>query len=254
MDITLLKVGGAELQAGPELEALADGIAALVQRTRLIVVHGGGPEIARWQERIGLQPHFVEGLRITDEASLEVAEMVLSGAVNKRLTARLVQRGVRALGLSGVDGGLLRATRIVHSAGDLGRVGEIQSVDTALLDLLLAQGLLPVVSPISLGDDGRALNVNADHAAMVIGSAMGVGEVIFLTNVPGVLEQGAVLPSLGAERARRMIESGEISGGMIPKVRSALTAVGLGVAAVRITNLQGLTEGSGTSVVRECGH
>lgn len=251
MDITLLKVGGAELQAGPELEALADGIAALVQHTRLVVVHGGGPEIAQWQERIGLQPRFVEGLRVTDEASLQVAEMVLSGAVNKRLVARLVQRGVRALGLSGVDGGLLRATRMQHPAGDLGRVGEIRTVDTALLAALLEQGLLPVVSPISLGDDGRALNVNADHAAMVIGSALGVGEAIFLTNVPGVLNQGAVLPSLGAERARSMIESGAISGGMIPKVRSALTAVALGVPAVRITNLPGLAAGSGTAILRE---
>jgi acetylglutamate kinase len=248
--LTLLKVGGAELQEGPELEALADGITRLAKHTQLVVVHGGGPEIAQWQERLGIEPRFVEGLRVTDEASLQVAEMVLSGAVNKRLTARLVQRGVRAIGLSGVDGGLLRATRLVHPQGDLGRVGEIQSVDAAFLADLLGRGFTPVISPISLGEDGRALNVNADHAAMAIGSALGVAEAIFLTNVPGVLQDGGMVARLNADQARRMIEGGQITGGMIPKVRSALKAVEAGVAAVRITNLEGLSAGSGTSVTR----
>ena len=255
-EITLLKVGGAELQDGPELEALADGITRLVKRTRLLVVHGGGPEIAQWQERLGLEPRFVEGLRVTDDASLQVAEMVLSGAVNKRLTARLVQRGVRAIGLSGVDGGLLRATRLVHPQGDLGRVGEIQSVDAPFLVDLLERGFTPVISPISLGEDGRALNVNADHAATAIGSALGVAEAVFLTNVPGVLgvgtnaKEGVVLARLDADQARQLIEGGQITGGMIPKVRSALRAVEQGIAAVRITNLAGLAAGTGTSVTR----
>lgn len=246
--ITLIKVGGAELQEGPELEALADVLAALSQHARLVVVHGGGPEIAKWQERIGLQPRFVEGLRVTDGASLEIAEMVLSGAVNKRLTARLVQRGVCAIGLSGIDAGLLRAVRLQHPAGDLGRVGEIHAVDAALLTGLLDLGLLPVVSPISLGDDGYALNVNADHAATAIGGALRVSEAVFLTNVPGVLQDGQLLPALGAERARQLIESGVISGGMIPKVKSALAAVESGIAVVRITNLTGLAAGTGTSI------
>ena len=151
----LIKIGGAELEDGPVLEQLVDALAPLAQAQPLIIIHGGGGDIARLQQRLGLQPAFVDGLRVTDEASMEVAEMVLSGIVNKRLTARLVGRGVRALGLSGVDAGLLRARQLTHPAGDLGRVGEITSVGTACLEDLVDRGFTPVVSPISLGDDWR---------------------------------------------------------------------------------------------------
>lgn len=250
----LIKIGGAELEDGPVLDQLVSALAPLARARPLIIVHGGGSDIARLQQRLGLQPVFVDGLRVTDEASLEVAEMVLSGTVNKRLTARLVGRGVRALGLSGVDAGLLRARQMRHPGGDLGRVGEITGVDAACLQDLVERGFTPVVSPISLGEDGRPYNVNADHAALALAAALRVPEMIFLTNVPGVLEDGAVVPELTAQQAQAMIASGVISGGMIPKVRSALAACEAGVGAARITDLAGLAAGTGTRVLATAAH
>lgn len=247
--LTLLKVGGAELEEGPQLDTLASILAQLVAECELIVVHGGGPEIVELQQRLGLTPRFIEGLRVTDEQSLRVAEMVLSGAVNKRLTARLVHRGVKALGLSGVDAGLLQARVLKHPQGDLGHVGEIVQVRVDILRQLLSKGFTPVISPISLGPDGHPLNVNADHAALAIAGALKVAEAIFLTDVPGVMCDGRVLPTLEAEEAERLITEGQITGGMIPKVRAALQAIEQGVGAVRITNLAGFAESSGTRIV-----
>jgi acetylglutamate kinase len=247
--LTLIKVGGAELVDRPELAHLVEALAALAHQRPLIIVHGGGPEIAQLQERLGLTPRFVEGLRVTDEESLQVAEMVLSGTVNKRLTARLVSQGIKAIGISGVDGGLLRADKMLHPAGDLGCVGEITQVsDTCLHDLLRA-GFTPVISPISLGDDGRPFNVNADHAALAIANALQVDELVFLTDVAGVICDGSILEEISPERAHQLIDEGHITGGMIPKVNSALCAVEGGVHSARITNLQGLAAGSGTRVV-----
>jgi acetylglutamate kinase len=247
--ITLLKIGGAELQAGGPIESLTAAAAPLARERRLVIVHGGGSDIAALQQRLGLTPRFVEGLRVTDDESLWAAEMVLSGSVNKRLVAHLVQARVRALGLSGVDAGLLYATKMNHPAGDLGHVGEIQYVNVACLQDLLRLGFTPVVSPISLGCDGRTFNVNADHAALAVAAALKVSEMIMLTNVPGVILDGAVVVELRRADAEAQIASGAISGGMIPKVRSALEAVAAGVARVRITDLAGLAAGSGTWVV-----
>jgi len=247
--LTLIKVGGAELKEGDDLERLADALAAMATRGALLVVHGGGSEIADLQQRLGLVPAFVEGLRVTDEASLRVAEMVLSGSVNKRLTARLVSRGVKALGLSGVDAGLLEADCLKHPAGDLGRVGEITAVRSECLLELVGLGYTPIISPISLGCDGRPYNVNADHAALAIAQALGVTEMVFLTDVPGVMREGQVLPGLTDAEVNAMITEGVITGGMIPKVKSALTAIASGVGAAHITNLAGLAAGNGTRVV-----
>ncbi|MGI6376584.1 MAG: acetylglutamate kinase [Anaerolineae bacterium] len=247
--LTLLKIGGAELQPGGPIEELTAAVAPLARQTGLVIVHGGGSDIARLQQRLGIEPRFVEGLRVTDDESLGAAEMVLSGSVNKRLVAHLVQARVRALGLSGVDAGLLLAVKLEHSAGDLGHVGAIKYVNTECLLDLLRLGFTPVVSPISLGCDGHVYNVNADHAALAVASALGVDEMIMLTNVPGVLLDGAVAPELRRDEAEAQIATGAISGGMIPKVRSALEAVMAGVARVRITDLAGLAAGSGTAVI-----
>jgi acetylglutamate kinase len=244
--LILLKVGGAELADGPVLDHLADAVAGLLAEYRLVVVHGGGKEITELQAKLGVAPRYVEGLRVTDDDSLRIAEMALSGTVNKRFVARLVGRGVRALGLSGVDAGLLTACKLCHPAGDLGRVGQITCVDATVLHDLLGAGFMPLISPISLGDDGRAFNVNADHAALAIAGALGVEEMVFLTDVPGVLYQGGLLPELSVARAEALIAEGHITGGMIPKVRSALETVAHGVHAARITNLDGLAAGSGT--------
>jgi len=245
---TVLKIGGAELAEGPVLDALVDALVGLAHARRLVVVHGGGSEIADLQKRLGLAPAFVDGLRVTDAESLRVAQMVLSGLVNKRLTARLVAREVRALGLSGVDGGTLRARRMQHAGVDLGFVGEVTRVDDACLFDLLGLGFTPVLSPISLGENGTVYNVNADHAALAVAGALRAEELIFLTDVPGVCHGDRLLPRLTVREAEEYIAAGIITGGMIPKVRSALEGVARGVAGARITNLAGLAAGTGTVV------
>ena len=245
---TLLKVGGAELQASI-LDSLVAALALVAEERELIVVHGGGADIAALQKRLGLEPRFVDGLRVTDEECLRVAEMALSGTVNKRLVGRLVMCGVRAIGVSGVDAGLLRARKLVHPKGDLGRVGEITQVSTHLLTDLLSLGLTPVVSPISLGHEGETYNVNADHAAMAIAGALRVEEMVFLTDVPGVLHQGRILERLSTQKIDQLIDAGHITGGMIPKVRSALEVIRQGAGSARITNLDGLAAGTGTWVI-----
>jgi len=249
MDTLVLKVGGNEIEDEEFLKALTRAVTVLRRSTYLIIVHGGGRRIAQLQERLGLETRFVEGLRVTDQESLQVAEMVLSGTTNKRLTARLVAAGIPTMGLSGVDWGLLRAERLVHPAGDLGMVGRIVSVHTEALETLLKHGLVPVISPISLGLDGKTYNVNADHAATAIAAAIGASALVFLSNVPGVLIGNGAAPLLTPTRIESLIGNNEINGGMIPKVRSALEALAGGVSEVRITNLRGLLNGGGTRVI-----
>jgi len=249
MDTLVLKVGGNEIEDEESLKALTGAVAVLRRSTYLIIVHGGGRKIAQLQERLGLETRLVEGLRVTDQESLQVAEMVLSGTTNKRLTARLVAAGIPTIGLSGVDWGLLRAERLVHPAGDLGMVGRIVSVHTEALETLLKHGLVPVISPISLGLDGKTYNVNADHAATAIAAAAGASALVFLSNVPGVLIGNETAPLLTSTRIESLIADNEINGGMIPKVRSALEALAGGVPEVRITNLKGLLNGGGTRVI-----
>ncbi len=252
--LQLIKIGGAELEDGPILDHLVEALLVLLRHGPLIIVHGGGGDIAQLQARLGLEPCFIDGLRVTDMPCMEIAQMVLSGSVNKRLTARLVSRGVRAIGLSGIDDGLLRARKLAHPKGDLGRVGEITQVNAESLRNLISLGYTPVISPISLGDDGQPFNVNADHAALAIAAAAQVPEMIFLTNVPGVLNNGRVLERLGADEAQDMIANGVVSGGMIPKVESALSALRYGVDMARITDLTGLAVGGGTRVLAQPVH
>ena len=198
----VIKVGGNEIDQEDFLAKLVAAVAGVRKGAAPIIVHGGGKEIACWQERLGLVPHFVEGLRVTDEESLAVAEMVLSGLVNKRLVAHLVAAGVPAVGLSGVDWGLIRVEKMMHPAGDLGQVGRIVKVRPNGLETLTRQGVVPVISPISLGLDGQTYNVNADHAALSVAAALGAESLVFVTNVPGVLIDEQPIPHLTALRPK----------------------------------------------------
>ncbi|NLV74741.1 MAG: acetylglutamate kinase [Chloroflexi bacterium] len=249
----LLKVGGAELAPGPELDTLIGVILKLAKERQLVIVHGGGPEIAAWQARLGITVQTIDGLRVTDAASLQIAEMVLSGAVNKRLSARLNTAGLRAVGLSGVDGGLLHAVKIEHPKGDLGLVGEVVEVNCVLLESLLSDGYVLVISPISGSASGQTLNVNADSAALAIGRALQPDEAIFLTNVAGVMADGALLPELDERTAHQLTADGVITGGMIPKVQAALEGLAAGIRRVKITNLAGLAAASGTWIISNKG-
>ena len=248
MERLVLKIGGNELESEEFLEGLTRAVSVLRATAQPIIVHGGGSKIGELQRLLGLEARFVDGLRVTDEESLQVVEMVLSGTTNKKLTARLVAAGIPAIGLSGVDWGLLRAERLIHPSGDLGMVGRVVSVNAEGLETILQNGLVPVISPISLGLDGKTYNVNADHAATAIAPAMHASGLIFVTNVPGVVVENRTARLLTPTQAEKLIASETINGGMTPKIRSALKAVSAGVPEVRITDLSGLLNGSGTQI------
>lgn len=248
-NLTVVKVGGNELDDPSFLAGLCTTLATFEHP--LVLVHGGGKEISAALERYGQPVQFIDGLRVTPPESMTIMEMVVCGSINKRLVAHLVQAGKPAVGLSGVDLGLLRCVPHRPNGVDLGRVGAVTSVQGALLQSLLAPGWLPVIAPVALGqEDGLSYNINADHAAMAVASALTRPngqehrtELVFVSNVPGVVLHGAVVAHLTAAEIEHNIQTGTISGGMIPKVRSALAALDAGVASVRITNLPGLVAG-----------
>ncbi|MBI5033399.1 MAG: acetylglutamate kinase [Chloroflexi bacterium] len=244
----VLKVGGNEIDDANFLKGFARAVAAM--KDTPIIVHGGGKEIADLQLKFGLTPQFVEGLRVTDDASLAIAEMVLSGRVNKRIVCALINAGADAMGMSGIDRGVVRVEKMLHPAGDLGRVGKVVSVRGQVLCDFVSQKIVPVISPISLGDEG-AYNVNADSVACAIAAALNADAVVFVTNVAGVMKENQVIPSLTPREVETLIKIQVIRGGMIPKVRAALDAVSNGAKAARITNLEGLMNGSGTVVTRD---
>jgi acetylglutamate kinase len=215
----------------------------------LVIVHGGGQGIADLQTRLGVTPRKVDGLRVTDAASLTIAQMVLSGLVNKQIVAALLTADVEAIGLSGVDRGLLRCRKLAYPGGDLGLVGEIVNVRAEILRELSGQGVTAVISPISLGLDGQIYNVNADNAAAALGAALLAERLDFISNMPGVMVDGRLLPTLDQAEAEALIASGVIEGGMVVKVRAALAAVHNGATQARITNLDGLLTGGGTVIV-----
>ena len=243
----LIKIGGHEIGDPVFLTELATTIRALP--APVVIVHGGGSEISALQQKLGIVPRYLNGVRITDEASLAVVEMVLCGVVNKRLVRYLLTGDVDALGLSGVDRGLVNARQMSHPIEDMAFTGQVTSVRGNILLDLLAQGITPVIAPICLGEDGNAYNVNADHVAGAVATAIDASKIVFLTNVAGVLDDHGVLPSLTPETTRSLIEDGIIVGGMIPKVQTAVHALLLGVPKAVITDLTGLHTGGGTVFV-----
>lgn len=239
----IIKIGGNELDQPGFLTGLAQKVAAL--SGPVVIVHGGGKAIAEMQTRLGIQPVKVDGLRVTDAASLTITQMVLSGHTNKLIVTALLRAGVNAIGLSGVDGGLLQCQKRFHPTADLGFVGEVVQVRTDVLHALLAQGMVPVISPVSVEmGTGQVYNVNADDAAAALALALHAHQLTFISNVPGVLDpQGQLYPHLTPSQTENLIQQAIIHGGMIPKTRAALDVVQKGVPQVRITNLEGLLSG-----------
>lgn len=242
--LTVVKIGG---RAAEEPHALAELAAELVAlKGNLVVAHGGGAEITRWQERLSLPVEWRDGLRVTTAEGMQVTAMVLSGWMNKRITSSLVQAGRNAVGLSGEDGGLFGAQR--KDGGRLGEVGTIDSVDPVAVRALLDAGLIPVVSPVSRGPCGEPLNVNADEAAIALAMALGADRLLLLSDVPGVLSEGAVLEEMDPAEVRRLVDSGVAVGGMRVKVEMALRAARSGME-VRIGDRSLLNRpGAGTWV------
>jgi acetylglutamate kinase len=201
-----------------------------------VLVHGGGPEITRMLDRLGKRSRFVDGLRVTDEETMEVVEMVLAGRANKALVSMITAAGGSAVGISGKDGRVLQARKL-DGPEDLGQVGEVEAVDATLITLLSSHGFIPVVASIGIGADGRSFNLNADHAAGALAAALGASKFVLLTDVPGVRgdgDGGEVLSTLHAAEARQLIREGVIARGMIPKVEACLAALAAGVPTAHI--------------------
>jgi acetylglutamate kinase len=235
-----------------------------------IVVHGGGPQIGAMLERLKIKSSFVEGLRVTDAATVEVVEMVLAGSINKEISSFINQAGGFAVGLSGKDGNLIQATKLrrtqrdpdsnIEKILDLGFVGEPSTITTHVLDVFQKTDVIPVIAPIGVGAKGETYNINADTAAGAIAEAVGARRLLLLTDVAGVLDDmGRLMPRMDAERARALIRSGTIKGGMIPKVETCLKAVDGGVDGAVILDgrvphallLELFTEhGAGTLIAR----
>jgi acetylglutamate kinase len=221
--------------------ALRDSFARDVTLMKLvglqpIVVHGGGPQIDAMLANLGVVSERIDGLRVTDEATMDVVGMVLGGRVNQEIVSLMCKHGARAVGLSGKDDAFLRGEKIVEMRTktgrvvDPGRVGRIVEVRTALLEQLLAGGFIPVVAPVAVDDEGGSLNVNADTVAGAIAAAMGAEKLVLMTDIAGVKDaSGEVASSMSAAMVRALIEDGTISGGMIPKVQCALDAISMGV-------------------------
>jgi acetylglutamate kinase len=243
----VIKIGGNELDEPDFVDRLGQTIAALTEA--VILVHGGGKEIRELQSKLGLQAQYINGLRVTDAASLDIVKMVLAGRINKRLVSSLLAAGVDAFGMSGIDRASIKAEKLESPEGDLGLVGRVVQVRSEVFKRLLEDGTIPVLSPICYGPDGSTFNVNADHVAQALAIAMQAEVLVFVSNVPGVLAEDKLLPRLTAAEVEQLIKEKVIVGGMIPKVQSALQAVEGGVVAVRITNLAGLKAGTGTTLV-----
>lgn len=229
----VVKVGGAALENLELRTRFAEDIVLLDWvGIDVVVVHGGGKQISSMLDRLGLEPAFVDGLRVTDDSALEVVEMVLGGTVNQELVRLVSNLGGKAVGLTGKDGGMARARR--RTAPDLGFVGDIEAMDRSVVDHLEPE-FIPIIAPLAVGADGATLNVNADVFAGELAVALGAEKLVLLTDVPGVLDaDGELISTIAADEGRALIERGVVSGGMIPKVENALGALAAGVHKVHI--------------------
>lgn len=233
----VIKYGGNAI-ADPQLQrAVIEDMAYLhAQGVRAVLVHGGGSEINAMLKRVGIEPRFVDGLRYTDEATMEIVQMVLCGKINKNLAAQLSGKGAKALGLSGLDCGILAARR--RADKDLGRVGEVTQVNAPALTGLLDQGFLPVVSTVAAGEDGGALNINADTAAAAIAVALHADCLALITDVKGVLrdknDEDTLIKTIRLDEIAGLVSGGILSGGMLPKIDCCASAVRGGVKSTAI--------------------
>ncbi len=253
-------------------EAIADSFArdiVLLKQVGIdpIVVHGGGPQIGEMLQRLKIKSDFIDGLRVTDQATVEIVEMVLSGSINKQIVSAINRVGGTAIGLSGKDGELIRARKLrrtrrdpgsnIEKVLDLGFVGEPETINTKVLETLERSDIIPVIAPIGVGADGETYNINADTVAGAVAAAMDAVRLLLLTDIAGVLDgEKRLISEMSAAQARALIADGTISGGMIPKVETCLEAVDGGVEAAVILDgriahailLELFTEGAGTLI------
>ena len=237
----VIKFGGNAMVDEALKSSFAQDIVLLKQvGVNPVIVHGGGPQIGKLLEQIGKKSRFIEGMRVTDNETMDVVEMVLGGQVNKQIVSLINRHGGRAVGLTGKDGGLITARKMKlagddSNSNDLGQVGEVEAIDPRVVTMLDNDDFIPVIAPIGVGADGASYNINADLVAGELARVLGAEKLLLRTNTPGVLEpEGNLLTGLSAVDTEQLIASGVIYGGMLPKVRCALDAVKGGVATSQI--------------------
>lgn len=264
--IVVVKYGGsAMLDEELKRNVIKDVVLLKLVGFKPIIVHGGGKEISRWVAKVGKEPKFINGLRVTDKETMEIAEMVLA-KVNKELVAMVESLGVNAVGISGKDGGLLKCQKKQIEGGDIGFVGEITKVEPKLLYDLLEKDFLPIIFPVGYGEDGATYNINADDAACAIAEAVDAEKLAFLSDIEGVYKDkddpSSLISELHVHDAHKLIEEGYVGGGMIPKLKNCIDAIENGVNRVHILDgriphsllLEIFTnKGIGTAILREDG-
>jgi len=236
--IIVIKYGGsAMLDENLKQEVIKDVTLLKLVGFKPIIVHGGGREISGWVKKAGMEPKFINGLRVTDKPTMDIAEMVLN-KVNKSLVTMVERLGVKACGISGKDGNLLNVEKKYSDGKDIGFVGNVKNVDTKILHDLLDKDYLPIVCPIGMDDDYNTYNINADDAATAIAEALEADKLAFLSDTPGVLKDkddpASLISELSVSEAKSLIEDGTIEGGMLPKVKSCISAIDNGVHRVHI--------------------
>ena len=261
--IVVVKYGGAAMKESTLKDKVIRDIVFLTSvGVRLVVVHGGGPEINSWLDKLGIEPQFKHGLRVTDVPTMDVVEMVLVGRVNKELVSLINRAGGSAIGLCGKDANLIKARP--EGREGIGFVGEVTSMDVRLLNSLLKEGYIPVVSSVAADENGQAYNINADTVAGELAAALGAEKLILLTDTAGILKDykdpSTLLPRLDIQEARDLIAAGVVGGGMIPKLKNCIDAIREGVNRVHILDgriphsilLEIFTnKGIGTAILRE---
>lgn len=231
----VVKVGGAALEKEEAKTSFAKSIVFLRHvQVNPIIVHGGGVEITRLMNQLGIKPLFKNGYRVTDEKTLQIAEMVLE-KINKDIVLKINLHGGRAIGVSGKDDNLLLCEKDIAN-GDIGYVGKIRKVNSGFIEKLIAQNYIPVICPVGFGEDGTTYNINADVAAAEIAISLKAEKLIFVSDVPGVMKDGELIPYLDVRNARKLIEEGVVKGGMIPKIQCAVNALKVGIKSVHVVN------------------
>lgn len=228
-----------------------------------IIVHGGGKEISKWVEKVGKEPEFVNGLRVTDDETMEIAEMVLS-KVNKNLVQMMQKLGLKAVGISGKDGDLIKVQKKYSNGKDIGYVGEVTEVDSTILDTLIDNDFIPVIAPIGSSDDYESYNINADDAACAIATSINAEKLVFLTDIEGIFvdpnDKTTLISEMDIQTAQEFIDKGVVGGGMLPKLTNCIDAIKNGVARVHVLDgrlehcllLEFFTEkGIGTAILKE---
>ncbi|KMQ52523.1 Acetylglutamate kinase [Chitinispirillum alkaliphilum] len=234
MNTIIIKIGGSTVDARGLLRELGQSIGMLTDDNFPIVVHGGGKDIARQLDLLNKDFTFVDGMRVTDEEMVKIVQMVLSGNVNKKIVNALLCENISAAGISGVDADLFIASKMLHKNKDIGYVGRIEKVNTRIFDFFRSANLVPVISPVSRGSDGTIYNVNADLAASELAKAIKADDLIFVSDVAGVMIDDTQRNDIHIDEIEQLISEGHITGGMIPKLRSAAEAIRSGVKRVHI--------------------